>query len=472
MRHTHKHSPFHRIECWTGDAYRRGSLWEVGTYILTPHDGPEPFCAGLAFQINHLERLQKENDDREQLKLGHLTQRWSSGLPGSAASASEAVPDCQMTEEGDTEKPETWEQEVMSDAEFHKWLDNLHEQSGQDELMDGDDAEDGERGEQDVEHVYPYLGANKEAGADDAGATDPTQSGPGVDMSWSMPQRPATDGLNNTYVRAFDINGIHHLAMVTCNCHGQEKVALDLVACRLLPASFTRIRTVFTASLMDYFRLCNLELKASAYQFYNLIRRLTRPLGNSEIVNLYNEFRRMSRLWRWMKKLKWAGYGHNQQKPENAPPGSLAIFCPTCPQPGRNLPGDWKTDRNRWVYRVVVAADGNFHADHVRQKKNDDFWLIDGGGMFPKRDDYFSFLAQAIEKFTVRFCVQFCPRPSLAELRPLPMPMPDFRKPPVKTHSVPSRTHYLHPRPAISPALSRFVVPGMAALCRMPLLIC
>jgi len=155
---------------------------------------------------------------------------------------------------------------------------------------------------------------------------------------------------------------------------------------------------------MDYFWLCNLELKASAYQFYSLICRLTRALGNSEIVNLYNEFRRMSRLWRWMKKLKWAGYGHNAQSPEDAPPGSLAIFCLTCPQPGRNLPGDWKTDPNRWVFRVVVAADGNFHADHVRQKKNDDFWLIDGGGMFPKRDDYFSFLAEAIEKFTVRVC--------------------------------------------------------------------
>lgn len=403
MRHTHRHSPFHRIECWTGDSYRRASLWEVGIYILVPHNGPDAICPGLDFQINHLEGLQKEKDNLEQSKLGHLTQRWSTGLPTAAASPSGSDLDMDMAE-ADTGEPETWEQEAMSDAEFQKWLDNLHEHSDEDEFMDGEDAEDGERGEQDVEGLHPYLGAGQEAGINEAGVTEAGVTEPDVDMSWSMPGRPAADGLNNTYVRAFDINGIHHLAMVTCNCHGQEQVTLDLVACRLLPASFTRIRTVFTASLMDYFRLCNLELKASAYQFYNLIRRLTRPLGNSEIVNLYNEFRRMSRLWRWMKKLKWAGYGHNPQNPENAPPGSLAIFCPTCPQPGRNLPEDWKKDPNRWVYRVVVAADGNFHADHVRQKKNDDFWLIDGGGMFPKRDDYFQFLADAIEKFTVRVC--------------------------------------------------------------------
>jgi len=351
-----------------------------------------------------LEGLQTDNDDLEQVKLGHLTQRWSTSSPGAPAPASVAGQDMHMAEDADSGEPETWEQEVLSDAEFQNWLDSLHDDSAEDEFMDGEDAEDGERGEQDVVGLHPYLGAGTEAGVNDAGVTEPKQTGPDGDMSWSTPQRPAADGLNNTYVRAFDINGIHHLAMVTCNCHGQDQIALDLVACRLLPASFTRIRTVFTASLMDYFRLCNLELKASAYQFYSLIRRLTRPLGTSEIVNLYNEFRRMSRLWRWMKKLKWAGYGHNAQSPEDATPGSLAIFCSTCPQPGRNLPGDWKTDPNRWVFRVVVAADGNFHADHVRQKKNDDFWLIDGGGMFPKRDDYFSFLAEAIEKFTVRVC--------------------------------------------------------------------
>ena len=116
-----------------------------------------------------------------------------------------------------------------------------------------------------------------------------------------------------------------------------------------MPASFTRIRTLFTTPLLDYFRLCNLELKASAYQFYQLIRQMTKPIGKMELVNLYHEFRRMSRVWRWMKKLKWAGYGHNQQDPLHPPAGALANYCLTCPQPGINLPDDWKNDRNRFV---------------------------------------------------------------------------------------------------------------------------
>ena len=48
-----------------------------------------------------------------------------------------------------------------------------------------------------------------------------------------------------------------------------------------------------------------------------------------------------------MKKLKWAGYGHNGKNPNHVEPGKLANYCPTCPQAGINLPEDWKEDPNR-----------------------------------------------------------------------------------------------------------------------------
>jgi hypothetical protein len=54
----------------------------------------------------------------------------------------------------------------------------------------------------------------------------------------------------------------------------------------------------------------------------------------------------VSRAWRDMIARIQAGYGHH---PENlVKQGALAIFCPTCPQPGVNLPSDWKTDQRRW----------------------------------------------------------------------------------------------------------------------------
>lgn len=48
-------------------------------------------------------------------------------------------------------------------------------------------------------------------------------------------------------------------------------------------------------------------------------------------------------------------------------------------------------------------ADGNFKADHVRQKAAAvDIWLSEGGGMTAKRDEYKDFLDMAFERSTVR----------------------------------------------------------------------
>ncbi len=216
--------------------------------------------------------------------------------------------------------------------------------------------------------------------------------------------RPKTDALQHPYVRVVHSNGLHHIAMVSCACRNDvsDGLALDLVSIRLIPASFQKIRTLFTAQMLDHFRLCNLELKASAYQFYQLLRRITSPTAPSQVLNLYNELRRMSRLWRWMKRLKWNGFGHSGRNPNTVTPGELAVYCPTCPQPGVNIPDNWQDLPDQWLYRRMFVADGNFKADHVRQPKSKgDYWLSEGGGMDPPYEKYEAFLRSAIEKPTV-----------------------------------------------------------------------
>ena len=202
-----------------------------------------------------------------------------------------------------------------------------------------------------------------------------------ADSDGYAPRPPLTDDLNNTYVRIIHTNGVHNLTLVSCSCHGDDALAEALVYAGLMPTSFKRVRTLFTLTILDRFRYSNLELKASAYQFFQMLRRMTSPMTPATVVNFYHELRRLSRLWRWMKKLKWAGFGHKTSDPMKVTPGELAIFCPACPQAGINLPDDWKQDDKRWVYRRVFAADGNFKADHVRQKKPaKDVWLSEGGG--------------------------------------------------------------------------------------------
>jgi CxC2 like cysteine cluster associated with KDZ transposases len=357
MRQTHWQSPLHRIEQWTGSHFRPAELWEVGTYILVRHHGADTVCDRLSFERNYLETFQLQKDEVEQVNFR--------GAPAPAP-----APTCNSPGSEDVEmdspdqecaEPQINTNDATDDEDFLRYLDRLRQTQGDDtesihdsgsvddELDNDEQVQDSDEG---MASIEPYLPSSSSAG----GNTDRADAG-WLGSTGRAPSVPQSDALNNTYVRIVHTNGIHHLALVSCPCQGQEMLPLDLVACRLVPASLVHIRTLFSTQVLDYFRLCNLELKASAYQFYQLIRRLTMAVAPASVINLYHELRRMSRLWRWMKKLKWAGYGHNKQDPQNPPPGALVNFCPACPQPGVNLPDNWKDDANRQAH--------NFRDFHV-----------------------------------------------------------------------------------------------------------
>jgi hypothetical protein len=118
----------------------------------------------------------------------------------------------------------------------------------------------------------------------------------------------------------------------------------DMMATSFVPTSFTRYRTFFTHAVLDDFRLSNLECKASAYQYFQKLRRQTSPMSPESVPNLYHKLRRMSRLWRWMKKLKWAGMAHRPDFTIDPEPGELSNFCPACLQPWINIPDNWHLD--------------------------------------------------------------------------------------------------------------------------------
>jgi hypothetical protein len=209
------------------------------------------------------------------------------------------------------------------------------------------------------------------------------------------PAPPGCDALNNQYVRVIHTNGIHHIALVGCTCRGKEYMISDLIYARMVPTSFERVRTIFTAAVLDHFRLCNLEMRSSAFQFFQMLRRVTLPISPSQAVNFYHELRRLSRLWRWIKKLKWSGYGQKPGEKIEPGAGDLSFYCAACPQPGINIPSDWKNSPNKWMFKRVFVVDGNFTADHVEQSTNEDIWLSDGTGMMARREEYKAFLEVA-----------------------------------------------------------------------------
>ena len=104
----------------------------------------------------------------------------------------------------------------------------------------------------------------------------------------------------------------------------------------------------------------------------------------------YVQFLRVVHWWRHLKMLKRAGRGHDPQGPNNTPPGSLAVHCPACPQPGSNLPQGWEVAprSTRWLYTLYLAMDANFRLKlHNRGIKNDPE-LGRGWGYFVNDSEY------------------------------------------------------------------------------------
>jgi hypothetical protein len=80
-----------------------------------------------------------------------------------------------------------------------------------------------------------------------------------------------------------------------------------------------------------------------------------------------------------------------------SPSGSLAIFCPSCPQPGINLPPNW-SEYPKWVTRRTVTADGNFHADRIKTRRPEkDVPLTNGRGYMADDVVYKEYLSVAKE---------------------------------------------------------------------------
>ena len=146
----------------------------------------------------------------------------------------------------------------------------------------------------------------------------------------------------------------------------------QLMRAGLFPATLKQIETLFTFSVLDNFLTDNLECKTTAQQYYSKLQSMTSSMFPdhvpvSQIIvpifhadplsqNRYKQLLRSSRQWRDLKNRMKSGLGH-QAEQDNAPDGSVAIFCPACPQPGLNLPDDWKEKYSSYVRIMVRIID-------------------------------------------------------------------------------------------------------------------
>ncbi|KAL0562960.1 hypothetical protein V5O48_019118, partial [Marasmius crinis-equi] len=113
--------------------------------------------------------------------------------------------------------------------------------------------------------------------------------------------------------------------------------------------------------MLEYFHIATLQGKLTLYDVYQSIERRSDGANLCGSRERYAKLTRVMRFWRFLKQLKRGGLGCQIGRSlDRLSPGELAVLCPACPRPEVNLPPDWETVVNSYLYNKFIAVDACF----------------------------------------------------------------------------------------------------------------
>ncbi|KAN0131053.1 hypothetical protein V8E53_011186 [Lactarius tabidus] len=225
---------------------------------------------------------------------------------------------------------------------------------------------------------------------------------PLLDHFTKSSHRTRTAKSGNPLLTAVHQSGIFALEVLYCICPNAVETHEQLFNAGLFPSSFKQIETVFTFTVLDDFLADNLECKTTAQQYYSKLQSITNRMFPDSVPNLYKQLLRASRQWRDIWNRMNSGFGHEGGLSED---GTMAIFCPACPQPGVNLPDDWRTRYTPTQLIRTFIMDGNFSAEHMKCRSGEqDTPLSSGMAFMTSPDPYIKHLNSGKEITQVSTC--------------------------------------------------------------------
>ncbi|KAG6847868.1 hypothetical protein H0H93_005345 [Arthromyces matolae] len=194
-----------------------------------------------------------------------------------------------------------------------------------------------------------------------------------------------------------DTYQIHEVGLDFCNCEQSIPFAIQLLRARLYPTTGSNPCSAVTFSCLKHFHLLSLESKCSVFEYMSSVSRGSDNTGTESIRDRYDEFLRVIRQWRHLKMLKRSGRGHDPNGLAATMPGECALLCPACPQPGRNLPPNWKSvsKEKKYLYSLFIALDANFRLKRKNISSEDrDPSLGPGWAFFVEENNYKAFIKE------------------------------------------------------------------------------
>ncbi|PBK83051.1 hypothetical protein ARMGADRAFT_1038202 [Armillaria gallica] len=167
----------------------------------------------------------------------------------------------------------------------------------------------------------------------------------------------------HTTFKVLHTTGIHDVVLDYCGCEGQLPYHTQLLRRGWYPASHRVPTTCTTFHLLEFLHILSLCSKVSIYDFFWTLEKL---------------------LWVHLKMLKRNGWAHVNDGVATTTPGELALLCPSCLQPGINLPEGWESAPPE--YQQVSLYDNSMHGCEFPAEESDPGLGIGWAYFVPKKE--------------------------------------------------------------------------------------
>jgi hypothetical protein len=156
----------------------------------------------------------------------------------------------------------------------------------------------------------------------------------------------------------FDVTGVHTITITYCECKPIDfaiSPRVQLLRARWFPATWRRPTTAFTFRLLNLLHKLQSTCKVNLYDFHSAIASVSdnaglgKPLVSTSLAtylrpqlmyNLqfrYNELSLVFRIYTYLRQLRRGACAHVLGGLSALSEGALAVECPACPHPGRNI---------------------------------------------------------------------------------------------------------------------------------------
>ncbi|KAI0326025.1 hypothetical protein GY45DRAFT_1234598, partial [Cubamyces sp. BRFM 1775] len=185
-----------------------------------------------------------------------------------------------------------------------------------------------------------------------------------------------------------DMCGIQPVCVRFCECLDEQndltREWAQLFREGWFPASTTRPETAITFQLLKSFQEINFAAKTNLYDFCQALERLTDNTGSRDVPMSH-----VTWLWRHLVALKRFGCAHDPSRAAGTQEGQLALECPACPHPGKNIPENWRNAPAdvRWLYTLFLMMDANFRA-RCKDRGFEETQLAPGWAYFVEETKY------------------------------------------------------------------------------------